>query len=192
MVTEWRPGEVVSMSALHLSKGYALCQRRARQAGSNFHYCFYFFPRAKRLAMCALYAFLRRADDIGDAATGTVGSAGQANRSSSVKRREQLAHLRSSLDRALIGRYDDLQFAALADTVARYRIPTQYLYDALDGVEMDLGGADYATFADLEPYCRRVASVVGQACIHVWGFEGERAIDVAADCGMAFQLTNIL
>ena len=41
-------------------------------------------------------------------------------------------------------------------------------------------------------YCHRVASVVGQACIHIWGFQGEEAIKLAAQCGIAFQLTNIL
>src|SRR5256885_11946950 len=44
----------------------------------------------------------------------------------------------------------------------------------LDGVEMDLDTDHFDTFADLYPYCYRVASAVGLACIHVWGFRDER------------------
>src|SRR5581483_7158405 len=50
----------------------------------------------------------------------------------------------------------------------------------------------YQTFADLRQYCYRVASAVGLACIHIWGFDDERAPRHAEAAGIAFQLTNIL
>jgi len=62
----------------------------------------------------------------------------------------------------------------------------------IDGVEMDLNRRRYETFGELEVYCRRVASAVGLACIHVWGFTGEEALEPARKCGLAMQLTNIL
>ena len=49
-----------------VADSYAHCTRQARDAASNFYYAFYLLPRAKREAMCALYAFLRRTDDLGD------------------------------------------------------------------------------------------------------------------------------
>jgi phytoene synthase len=167
-----------------LANGYRLCQRFAREVGSNFHFCFYLLPRAKRQAMWALYAFLRRVDDIGDKPC--VGCC------TADSRHEELKSLSKSLHGALAGRFDDPQFAALADAVARYRIPAEYLHAAIDGVAMDLSGRRYETFVDLQEYCRRVASVVGQACIHIWGFNDQRAIELAGQCGLAFQLTNIL
>ena len=87
---------------------------------------------------------------------------------------------------------DHAALEALHDTIDRYRIPVQYLEDVLDGVEMDLEPVCYATFADLKLYCYRVASAVGLACIHIWGFSDERAKDYAEQAGYAFQLTNIL
>jgi 15-cis-phytoene synthase len=63
---------------------------------------------------------------------------------------------------------------------------------AIDGVEMDLAGRQYETFAELEQYCERVASVVGLTCIHIWGFHSAAALEPARQCGLAFQLTNIL
>ncbi len=83
-------------------------------------------------------------------------------------------------------------FPALVDTVARYGIPHEYLFGCIDGVEMDLTERTYASFADLEDYCYHVASVVGLACIHIWGFSDPAAIAPVRDLGVAFQLTNIL
>src|SRR5262249_51431274 len=96
------------------------------------------------------------------------------------------------LDLALAGSYTHRLHAALHHTVRAYGIPSQYLIDVLDGVGMDLEPVRYATFADLYPYCYRVASAVGLACIHVWGFEGDEAKAPAEAAGIAFQLTNIL
>ena len=57
---------------------------------------------------------------------------------------------------------------------------------------MDLEPVAFATFDDLYPYCYRVASAVGLACIYIWGFNHERAKQHAESAGIAFQLTNIL
>jgi phytoene synthase len=130
--------------------------------------------------MCALYAFMRIADDVSDE-PGPV----------DVKR-EQLSRWRESLTEALAGRYRHAALPALHDTVARHRIPAAFLEAVLDGVAMDLEPVAYPTFADLRLYCYRVASAVGLACIHVWGFRGARAHEYAENAGLAFQLTNIL
>ena len=61
---------------------------------------------------------------------------------------------------------------ALADAVRRFQIPHEHLFAVLDGVEMDLDGQRYETFDQLRVYCERVASAVGFACIHIWGFRG--------------------
>ncbi len=62
----------------------------------------------------------------------------------------------------------------------------------IDGVEMDLTPRRYETFDELERYCERVASAVGLACIHIWGFRGPEAFEPARQAGVALQLTNIL
>jgi phytoene synthase len=48
------------------------------------------------------------------------------------------------------------------------------------------------TFEELKEYCYYVASVVGLVCIHIFGYEDRKAEFLAEDCGLAFQLTNIL
>jgi len=81
---------------------------------------------------------------------------------------------------------------ALRHTVERFSIPPEHLLAVVDGVQMDLDRASYETFEDLLTYCRRVASAVGLACIHVWGFRGDVALEPARKCGIALQITNIL
>ncbi len=99
---------------------------------------------------------------------------------------------RSQLEDAFEGRFSESLLPALADVVHRFAIPHEYLLDILDGVAMDLEPVQFATFEQLREYCYRVASAVGLACIHIWGFRGPAAIPAAIDCGIAFQLTNIV
>ncbi len=92
----------------------------------------------------------------------------------------------------------EILLPALVDTVEKYHIPADCLYAVLDGVEMDLDRRRYQTFDELKEYCLRVASAVGLACIHVWGFRGQgtpqadAALKPARQAGVALQLTNIL
>ena len=57
---------------------------------------------------------------------------------------------------------------------------------------MDASPRRYETFADLEPYCHRVASAVGLMCIRIFGYRDPAVRDYARDLGVALQLTNIL
>lgn len=163
-----------------LASSYETCRRLARRSAKNFYYSFLVLPRAKRRAMCALYAFSRQTDDLSD------------NRQTVDERRAALASWRNSLDQALHGVFDSPVFPALADTVERYQLPPRYLHELIDGVEMDLDRSEYETFEELSGYCYKVASVVGLCCVHIWGYTDERAFEPALKCGIALQLTNIL
>jgi phytoene synthase len=167
-------------SSTTLARSYAFCESLARRAAGNFYPAFRVLPNAQRRAMCALYAFLRVADDLTDGPEDLA------------DKRTALAGWRHSLDRALEGHYSHCLYPAFHHTLRTYQIPRAYIEAVLDGVEMDLGQVRFATFADLEGYCYRVASAVGLACIHVWGFADDRAIPLAEKAGIAFQLTNIL
>lgn len=163
-----------------LKTSYQLCQRIARQRAGNFYYAFLPLNRERRQAMCALYAFLRKTDDLGDSP------------STADERRQALSVWRQQLEQALQGQFVDPRLPALADTVRQFEIPREYLEAVLDGVEMDLTIHRYQTFGDLSEYCHRVASAVGLCCLHIWGHPGEDAIQPAEQVGVAFQLTNIL
>ena len=164
-----------------LAADHAACAAILRRSGSSFAMPIALLPEAKRRGTTALYAFCRVADDlVDDAADREAAAAG-------------LAAFSTATDAALSGLpVDDPVLRAVTDTVRRYAVPEQYLRDILAGVRMDLNRSRYETPAELELYCSRVASAVGIAAIHVWGFTDPAAIGLAHDCGVAFQLTNIL
>ena len=47
-------------------EAYRICEGLTRKAAANFYYGIRLLPPDKRRAMCAVYAFARRVDDIGD------------------------------------------------------------------------------------------------------------------------------
>jgi phytoene synthase len=164
-----------------LETSYDYCHGVARRAARNFYYGFRLLPRPKRLALCALYAYMRQVDDLAD----TPGDV--------EEKRRRLGEWREQTGRALGGgREEGPLWPALVDTMERYRIPPRYLLDVITGAEMDLEGRSYRTFADLRLYCYHVAGAVGLICTHVFGFGDARAPELAEQMGIAFQLTNIL
>jgi 15-cis-phytoene synthase len=157
---------------------YKHCEQIARTRARNFYYSFLLLPAEKRRAICAVYAFMRRCDDLSDEPGATV---------------EALESWRGSLTGALDGeRPPDPLWPAFADTVRRYSIPANYFHEMIDGVESDLTPRCIETFDDLYSYCYRVASVVGLTVTHIYGFDNPKALELAEKCGIAFQITNIL
>src|ERR1700692_3548801 len=63
-----RSGEVTA----ELTAAYSTCRAIAKREAKNFYYAFRVLPQAKSDAMCAIYAFMRRADDISDDETMTI------------------------------------------------------------------------------------------------------------------------
>jgi phytoene synthase len=180
-----------------LEESYGLCCQIARRTAKNFYYSFVVMPREKRRAMCAIYAFMRRSDDIADDATDPALAL------------ESLRRWRAEVDASFrrLGVSPDQNPAsgderdacpaapilpALADTVQRYRIPPHHFHELLDGAEMDQTKTRYETFDELYKYCYDVASVVGLIVLPIFGYENETAKEPAVACGIAFQLTNIL
>ena len=165
-----------------LAGDHEACAEVLSRAGSNFALPIRLLPEAKRRGTTALYAFCRRADDIVD------------DGANSVEARRALDTFEADLAAAIAGGASaDPVIRAVVDTVRRFAVPAEYLHDIIDGCRMDLDRNSYETFSELEEYCRRVASAVGLAAIHIWGFRSPReALPVAHACGLAFQLTNIL
>jgi phytoene synthase len=173
-----------------LNHAYAVCKGIARRAAKNFYYGFLVLPSDKRNALCAVYAFMRHADDIAD----------DPSLNPQEKRERMNAWLRDANSVFSGQPTDDPVLMALGDAQRRFRIPPQLFEKLVQGTSMDLdipaAGATpmvlCETFDDLKEYCYYVASVVGLVCIRVFGYEEKKAEFLAEDCGLAFQLTNII
>ncbi len=174
--------------AVGVAAAYAACEAIAKREAKNFYYSFRVLPRHKRDAMCAIYAFMRKADDISD------------DEAFSIETRRTMmdewiaAWRRSTLDDA------DPVFVAVRDTQARFAISDDLLEQLVQGTTMDLYPDEtddgevqgYADFDALYGYCYLVASVVGLVCIRIFGYSDPQAEKFAEETGIAFQLTNIL
>jgi phytoene synthase len=203
------------LNGLTIDSAYAACRAIARREAKNFYYAFVALPAPKRNAICAIYAFMRQADDLAD--------------DESFSREERRIRLNAWLKawrgvcadpHAEIAACDPV-FMAARDATVRFRIPLGLLDELVAGVTMDLdwdvidparndetpcpipspsfaervgnqAPHTYATFADLYGYCYLVASVVGLVCIRIFGYTDSRAEKLAEETGIAFQLTNIL
>ena len=176
------------MQAPTLNESYAICRAIAKREAKNFYYAFLALPPARKNAICAIYAFMRKADDLAD-----------DERFLHEERSRQLAawlaawHASSTSGETL-----DPVFVAVRDATERFNIPFSLLDELVAGTTMDLdvvpgrAAETYATFADLYRYCYLVASVVGLVCIRIFGYSDPRAEKLAEETGIAFQLTNIL
>jgi phytoene synthase len=165
-----------------LAESFAACHAITTAANSSFPVAFRLLPPARRRAMDALYAYMRVTDDLAD-------EPGEP-----AEKLRKLAAWRGGLAAALAGQFSHPVHPALVDTVRRFGVPPRFLFDAIDGMETDAGPVRMASFAELYPYCYRVASAVGLACVRVWGLRpGVTDADPPAEAaGIAFQLTNIL
>jgi phytoene synthase len=182
-------------------EAYDRCEAITRAQAANFYYGIRLLSHDRRRAMCAVYAFARRVDDIGD---GNLA-------------REQKLHLLDEADAQLAGlerasssaiKSGDPVLVALADAHVRFSLPAGALGELIEGVRMDVNGVSYERFEDLVLYCRRVAGAIGRVCLAIFGTRERRggqpgvhrvevgelaeAGQLADDLGVALQLTNIL
>jgi phytoene synthase len=176
-----------------LAVAYSVCRGITRSRAKNFYYGFLVLPKRKRRALCAVYAFMRRCDDIADDPSVPV-----------LERRQKLDLWLNEFHAAQTGHpTDDPILLALTDAQRRFGIPAGLLDALAFGTAMDVDEnsdqsaasglqVQYGSFEDLQRYCYNVASVVGLVCIRIFGYNTPEAEPLAERCGLAFQLTNII
>jgi phytoene synthase len=175
----WERPEPPGGPALQFQEAERYCKQMARREAKNFYWGFVSLPPEQRVAIYALYDFARQVDDEAD-------SAGSPHLESSLERHRQRAR-----DCAR-GEWSDPVTMVLARAVGRHAIPESELLALIDGVQMDFSSTRYATWAELEGYCRLVASTIGRMCVRIFGFKDSAALVRADQLGIALQLTNIL
>ncbi len=180
-------------SQLHMA--YSVCRGITRAQAKNFYYGFLVLPKRKRQALSAVYAFMRRCDDIAD-------DPALAARD----RKQRLDAWVDAFHAAEAGHpTDDPVLLAVVDAQRRFGIPVGLLDQLAFGTAMDVEEENqnkdqnyprhpiqYRNFQELERYCYNVASVVGLVCIHIFGYKDAAAEPLAERLGLAFQLTNII
>ena len=194
---------------------YDYCEELTRVEAGNFYHSFKYLPNEARRAICAYYAFCRRADDIADGDYVDSFPGGSSDDPESIEYRADIERLSGSSPVVTRDHYDDRMsqlfyyrkklstaygqitstdpiFIALKDTIRRYNIPRQLLDDMISGMEDDFHRNRYETFEELYSYCYRVASTVGLVCIEIYGYDDLEAREFSESWGIFMQMTNII
>ena len=187
-----------------LASAYAFCRGIARREAKNFYWAFRALPRHKSDAMCAVYAFMRKADDLADDETMSL-----------EERRDAMAAWTAAWRQSRQEPTPEPLFLAVNDVQRRFGISDDLLEQLVAGTTMDLAPQPagvivveaspvsdreasaqtyqvYESFDALYRYCYLVASVVGLVTIRIFGYRDAQADELAEHTGVAFQLTNIL
>ncbi len=179
-----RPPAVADVRA-----AYRQCELITRKQAKNFAYGIALLPADKRRALSAVYAFARRIDDIGDGDMPAADKIAALDRA----RGDVSALAAGGFGQAGESSDGDLVLVALQDAGRRFPIPLGAFGELIDGCEADVRGTSYASFDELEHYCRCVAGSVGRLSLGVFGSrEPGVATSLADSLGIALQLTNIL
>ncbi len=195
-----------------VAAAYRHCEAVTRAQAANFFYGIRLLPGERRRAMCAVYAFARRVDDIGDGtlapeeklrlldgeerALAAIGLAAEGAVTEGTVEDARGGAGAPEGQRAPAG--EDLVMVALADAQRRFPLPPGVLGELIEGVRMDLAGTTYESFDELVVYCRRVAGAIGRVCLAIFGLREDAGADrahaerLADELGVALQLTNIL
>jgi phytoene synthase len=168
------------------------CAEITRREARNFHYGLRLLPTRPRLALYAVYAWMRVLDDLAD----DPGRSAEEGRKA-IERFE--AATRTVLDGGEAAGADAREQAVLtgiAWVAGERALDPADIAGAIEGQRMDLEPRVYATFAETELYCDRVAATVGRICLDVWGVrdgaDAALARELSTKRGIAFQLVNIL
>ncbi|MBM5808818.1 MAG: phytoene synthase [Cyanobacteria bacterium M_surface_9_m1_291] len=177
-----------------LEQAYDDCRAETAQWAKTFYLGTLLMPPAKRRAIWAIYVWCRRTDELMDSAEAQARPVEEL--SARLDAWEQ--RTRELFD----GTVRDGLDLVMADTLQRYPQPLQPYLDMIEGQRMDLLKHRYASFAELQLYCYRVAGTVGLMTQEVMGVDpayttapwsdAPDTSEAAVALGIANQLTNIL
>jgi squalene synthase HpnC len=146
----------------------------------NFPVASLLLPARLRPPVEAIYAFARSADDIAD-----EGDATPEQRLAALHAyEEELARIAQHVTP------NTKLFQKLAAMVAEHALPLQPMHDLLSAFKQDVLVKRYASFADLEDYCRRSANPVGRLMLHLYGATGGVQLRQSDAICTALQLIN--
>jgi len=162
---------------------YEHCRRLHRRHDPTYYWATRRLPHDVRLAVHALYAFVREADEIVDG----PGRAGDP-----ALRRAELDRYELTLQAALRGEpARDPVVAALVDAGRRHDLPLERLDSYFESMRVDCAPVRMASWEELERYMHGSAGAVGEILATLLGAPAERR-DSFVSLALAFQLTNFI
>jgi squalene synthase HpnC len=176
-----RTDESRATGAASTSAAAIAAEAGVKASAENFPVALRLLPRRYRGHLAAVYGFARSVDDMGDEAAPQERAALLDELEADVGRLYRMVSRgpggartggRAACDREDGGPAGPPRLSvvrALAPAVVACAIPAQPFYDLIAANRQDQVVSRYATFGDLEDYCRLSANPVGRTVLHVFG-----------------------
>ncbi|MGQ9848240.1 MAG: phytoene/squalene synthase family protein [Bacteroidales bacterium] len=168
----------------YIQNSYKISKLITKQYSTSFSLATSLLEQNKKLAIYAIYAFVRLADEIVDSFHG-------------YDKAFLLQKLKEDLDYALKnGISTNTVLTSFADTIKKYNISLDYVDAFMKSMEKDLVKSEYVNDEDIKTYIYGSADVVGLMCLRVFCNGDNDLFDKlkysAQKLGSAFQKVNFL
>ena len=170
--------EVLQKKPWSLPDSFRYCERLAMSHYENFPVGSVLIPKKLRPYVWAIYAFARRADDIADE------DFPELDRIPALEAWQRL------LERSLQTRVNHPVFLALSETIRKFDIPKQLLFDLITAFKMDVEIKRHPTCEDVLFYCKHSANPVGRLILHLFSYRDETLMQLSDKICTALQLAN--
>ena len=161
---------------ISVAEAYERCERLAKTHYENFNVGSRLLPGDKRRHFYAIYAFCRFVDDLGDEFEGD--------------RLRALGYWEEEVEACFSGTPSHPYMVAVQDTIRSFDIPREPFLRLIQANRMDQTTKQYATYRDLEYYCRHSANPVGHLVLYMCGYRDEERQRLSDFTCTALQLTN--
>jgi len=156
------------------------CQHKVLREGSSLYYSLRFLPTAQRQALTALNAFFQEVSDIRYQCSDT-----------------NVAQIKwkwwqNEIAQTFAGTAQHPICQALSEPVRHYQLAEHYFQEIIEGLLADNNTTHYATFEELEAYCRCAGGVLNLLATQVLGYQNDSTLKYAEQLGVALQLTTLL
>jgi len=160
---------------------FEYCKKVQKKHGKGYYAATRFFPKKIRFATYALYAWVRKLDDIVDEIK------------NKAEAKEEFENWVSDWKKTENGEASDRpEMRAFIKVVNKFDIKKEYTEKFIESMEMDLNKKEYARLSELEDYMYGSATVVGLMMMQIVGDFKEEAVPYAKALAEAMQLTNFL
>ncbi|MCL6453342.1 MAG: squalene synthase HpnC [Alicyclobacillus sp.] len=165
-------------SAAEVNEAFAYCTQVATKHYENFSVISWFLPKSLQRHVCALYAYCRGIDDLGDELQGD--------------RLAAIAAWEAELNRCYGGEPRHPVFRALQETVQTFSLDRQDFLKLIEANRMDQVVNQFETYEDLRHYCTCSADPVGHLVLQLFGYRDADRLELSDHICTGLQLANFL
>ena len=170
----------IENSSSNLEQGLRFCKSSVRQFFGKYLWIASNLPGEQKNALFALLNHVVRASDYLDL------------ESADGLPLDVWCEFRDDLSDAFQDRYASNDLIALVDSVHKFNVPKQYLFDLLEGVDHWIRHREFSSFEDLLVFAYRMGGAPLAAAVPICGYIKDGFEESAVKAGQAIFLTQVI